>query len=491
MAVDYRAGVGGAQRSDFRNCAASTIISEISYFMQNINLPKVVIVGRPNVGKSSLYNRILGRQEAIVLREAGITRDAVANPAQWADKLFLLCDTGGLNLLMKQVKDNSDHQFDTKIRERLLQAAEMADLIIFVVDAHDGITDMDREIARYLHTTGHKVLLVLNKCDNPQFAEAAYDMAPLGFGQPVEISLTHNFNISSMMDEVVKLLPESSEYELPKEPDMKIAFVGRPNVGKSSTVNRLLGHDRVIVSEVAGTTRDAIDIPMTIKSYDSGEMDVTLIDTAGLRGLRKVDTVVERFSMMRTENAIKRADLVIFVIDANEPATAQDKRIARTIQDAGAACMILVNKWDLVQGKTTYDKFQEWVRYELPGVSYAPLLFASAKTGFNYNNIINNVFRVKEAMNQELTTSIVNRFFEDLVLRHSPPIVKGKALKIYYAILEGTTPPSFKLYVNDKECCTRNYLSFMRNKIEDTFNFVGFPIRIYVENRPRKDYHKF
>ncbi len=459
--------------------------------MDNVNLPKIVIVGRPNVGKSSLYNRILGRQEAIVLREAGITRDAVTNHAVWANSHFLLCDTGGLNLLMKQRKDSSDNQFDTKIRERLIQATEVADLVLFVVDAHDGLVEMDKEIARYLRKTGKKVLLVMNKCDNPQFAESMHDMYPLGFGEPIIISLTHNFNVDTLMDEVIKLLPEEGAYEIPPRPDLKIAFVGRPNVGKSSTVNRLLGHNRVIVSDVAGTTRDSIDIPMQLKSEEDEVIDVQLIDTAGLRGLRKVDTVVERFSMMRTENAIKRADLVIFVTDAEETATATDKRIARSIQDAGPACLVLVNKWDLIKKNVSYEEFEQYVRKLLPGVSYAPLLFASAKTGFNYNNIINKIFRIREAMNQEISTSLINQFFEDLLMRHSPPMVRGKALKIYYATLLTTTPPIFKLFVNNKEYCTRNYLSFMRNKIQEIFDFEGLPIKIILENRARNDFHKY
>jgi GTP-binding protein len=459
--------------------------------MENINLPKIVIIGRPNVGKSSLYNRILGRQEAIVLRESGITRDLVTNPAQWEEKQFLLCDTGGLNLLMEQRRDKSAHGFDSEIRKRLVQAAEVADLVLFVVDAHDGLTPMDKEVAGYLRKTGKKVLLVMNKCDNPQFAEAADDMYPLGFGTPIPISIVHNYNIGELMEEVVKLLPEEGCYELPPEPDLKIAIVGRPNVGKSSTINRLLGTDRVIVSDVAGTTRDAIDIPMEIKGPNDELLKVQLIDTAGLRGLRKIDTVVERFSMMRTENAIKRADLVIFITDAEDSATAQDKRIARMIQDAGTGCIVLANKWDLVKRRISYEEFCTNLRYVLPGVSYAPVLFASAKTGYNYSNLIAKIFKVRESMQQEIPTSIVNRFFEDLVHRYSPPIVKGRALKIYYGLLQKVTPPTFKLFVNDKALCTRNYLTFMRNKIEDIFDFEGLPIRINLENRSRDEFHKY
>ncbi len=459
--------------------------------MDNINLPKIVIVGRPNVGKSSLYNRILGRQEAIVLREAGITRDLVANPAQWEEKKFLLCDTGGLNLLMEQRKDSSAHGFDSEIRKRLTQAAEVADLVIFVVDAHDGLTHMDKEVARYLRKTGKKVLLVMNKCDNPQFAESADEMYALGFGTPVPISIVHNYNITELMETVVGMLPEEGSYELPPEPDMKIAIVGRPNVGKSSTINRLLGTDRVIVSNVAGTTRDAIDIPMEIKGPEGEVIKVQLIDTAGLRGLRKVDTVVERFSMMRTENAIKRADLVIFITDAEDSATAQDKRIARSIQEAGTGCIVLANKWDLVKRRISYADFCTNLRYVLPGVSYAPVLFASAKTGFNYDNLIAKIFKVRESLHKTLPTATVNRFFEDLTHRYSPPIVKGKQLKIYYAVLQKGTPPTFKLFVNDKELCTRNYLSFMRNKLEDIFDFEGLPIKIILENRSRGEFHKY
>lgn len=459
--------------------------------MDNVNLPKVVIVGRPNVGKSSLYNRILGRQEAIVLREAGITRDLVANPTQWEDTQFMLCDTGGLNLLMEQRKDSSAHGFDSEIRSRLTQAAEVADVIIFLVDAHDGLMEMDKEVARYLRKTNRKVLLVMNKCDNPQFAESANEMFALGYGEPIPISIVHNYNVGEMMEELVKLLPEEGNYELPPKPDLKIAIVGRPNVGKSSTINRLLGTDRVIVSNVAGTTRDAIDIPMEIIGPDGEKMSVQLIDTAGLRGLRKVDTVVERFSMMRTENAIKRADLVIFITDAEDSATAQDKRIARSIQDAGTGCIVLANKWDLVKRRISYADFCANIRYVLPGVSYAPVLFASAKTGFNYDNLISKIFKVRESLQKTIPTATVNRFFEDLTHRYSPPIVKGKQLKIYYSVLQKVTPPTFKLFVNNQELCTRNYLSFMRNKLEDIFDFEGLPIRILLENRNRGDFHKF
>ncbi len=459
--------------------------------MDDANLPKIVIIGRPNVGKSSLYNRIIGRQEAIVLREAGITRDVVTNMAQWDDRRFLLCDTGGLNLLMKQQTDSSKHSFDTKIRERLMEATELADLALFVVDAHDGLTSMDREIASYLRRTGKKVVLVMNKADNPQFADVAYEMYALGFGEPTIISITHNYNIDKLMDRVVSNLPEVGEFTLPIQPDLKIAFVGRPNVGKSSTVNRLLGHDRVIVSEVAGTTRDAIDTPLEIVNLDGENLNTVLIDTAGIRGLRKVDTVVERFSMMRTENAIRRADIVVFITDAVETATSQDKRIARTIQDAGTGCIVLVNKWDLAQRNIGYDEFESYIRGIFPGVSYAPVLFASAKTGFNYNNIINKIFKLKESLDQKVPTSLVNKFFDDIIQRHSPPVLKGKVFKIYYALLEGHAPPTFKVFVNDKELCADNYLAFLRNKLQEVFGFEGLPVKVQLINRTRSEYHDF
>lgn len=452
------------------------------------NLPTVVIVGRPNVGKSSLYNRILGRKEAIVLREAGITRDAICNTSVWNERKFLLFDTGGLNLLSRQKKDESQNQFDSLIRERLEQSCEIADVILFVVDAQEGLQPMDHEVTKLLRRMGKEVILVMNKTDNADLHESGLEMNRLGFGEPIPISITHNYNVTELLDQMVEKLPrKAGEDEEEVEPELKIAIVGRPNVGKSSTVNRLLGHNRVIVSDVAGTTRDAIDIPFEIQRGDM-KIPALLIDTAGLRLKRKVDTVVERFSMMRTENAIKRADLVIFITDATDAGTSQDRRLCGMIEESGKACIVLVNKWDLAPNRVSKKVFEEWMLKMMPGMAYAPMLYASAETGENHTIVLNTVFEIMDTMQTRIPTVIINQFFDDLTQRHTPPMINGKSLRIYYATMVNQAPPTFKLFVNDPDLCTDTYLAFVRNKIQEVFKFRGLPVKLQLIRRKRREF---
>ncbi|MEA2011874.1 MAG: ribosome biogenesis GTPase Der [Verrucomicrobiota bacterium] len=444
--------------------------------------PNVVIVGRPNVGKSSLFNRIIGRRAAIVMRESGTTRDRLCMQSVWNHRHFMLYDTGGMSLMHDETGDLSS--FDVRIREQLFAAFEDADAIIFVVDGMQGRTSMDDEVATFINGTRFrdKTVLAVNKCDNDTIEHNLYDFSVMGFKQMVPISCEHNRNIDDLLDMVVA---DFEDKTVPESADLKVAIVGRPNVGKSSVTNRLLGDERVIVSDEPGTTRDAVDVSFTVTN-DEEEIHVQLIDTAGIRSKRKHKTVVETFSVMRAEIAIRRADIVLVVMDASEQITTQDKKICDTVIKNGKACVLLVNKWDLVKDRIKKKDFEEGFRNSLRFMDFAPVIFCSALQGTKLSGIIPVLIKIRSDISTHLPTPLVNEFFKDISSRYPPPSSGGRTFKIYYATMPEISPPVFTLFVNDKKLCPSSYLSFIRNRLYSTFGFTGQPIQLVMRNKERE-----
>ncbi len=442
----------------------------------------VAIVGRPNVGKSALFNTIIGRKMAIVHSQSGVTRDRVAAMAEFGERRFMVVDTGGLGIFRDDKSGAST--WDALIREQLHVALEAADRVIFVVDAQEGLQALDEEVARLLHESDKEVVIAVNKADNDELAAAATDFSQLGFPAIRAISCTHRIGIHALLDKAVGDFPAepSGEDEMP----LRIAVAGRPNVGKSSVINRLLGEERVIVSDVAGTTRDAIDVPFTI-SIEGRTRNGELIDTAGLRRKSKVDSAVEHFSMSRTRNAIRRADIVLVVLDATTPATAQDRKICRMVADEGKACMLLLNKWDLASQQTKQRELFHNLDYELPFMHYAERLTCCAVSGYNLKQLVPKLFEFSEQLEVEYPTSLVNRVVQDAVMRMPPPQSGKGRLKVYYATCKSNRPPTFLVFVNRKDLCPNNYQSYLQNQFVQAFGIVGIPVVLQLRNRPRDD----
>jgi len=448
--------------------------------MSDNKLPIIAIVGRPNVGKSSIFNRIVRRRISIVHEQSGVTRDSVVAPARFNNCHFTLVDTGGLGVLLKE--KNVD-MFDGLIREQVTAVTGEADIFIFVVDCTTGINTLDLEVAKMLHTTGSKVIVAANKADNfgrEDVVEAKF--AELGFEHVIATSCTHNRGIKDLLYQCITDMPET-EFELQND-TLKLAVVGRPNVGKSSMVNQLLGEKRVMVSDIAGTTRDAVDIPFSFD--DNGEnVPITLIDTAGLRRKRQVDSVVEFFSVIRSEKAIKRADIVLFVLDASSPGTAQDRRIARMIVDERKPCIMIANKWDLYAGKMQKSDLVALFRQAIPFMKYAPIKVISALKGKFISSIFEQLIRLRAQNQMSVPTPVLNRFIQDLIARTPPPSIGGKHLKIYYVTMISTSPVHLLLFVNNKKACAAHYLQYLENQIREAFyREAGIPI--ILELRPRK-----
>ncbi|MCF7853743.1 MAG: ribosome biogenesis GTPase Der [Candidatus Pacebacteria bacterium] len=448
---------------------------------QQSSPPVIAIIGRPNVGKSSLFNRILGRRIAIVHEQSGVTRDRIAAPVVHEKCHFFLVDTGGLGIFMD---DRRAETFDELIRSQIEAVIREAARIIWMVDARDGVTPLDQEIATLLREAERPALLVANKADNERLKQSACsDFLSLGFGEPLPISCVHGRGVDDVLEWCTDGLASPATAEV-HDPGLKLAIVGRPNVGKSSLVNRLLGEDRVIVSDIPGTTRDAVDIPIEI---DTGEesMPVTIIDTAGLRRRRQVDNVVELFSVMRAENAVKRSDITILVLDAAQPATAQDRRIAHLIAEHKKPCMIVANKWDLAGKDRKMRDLMTYLRRKMAFMDYAPIVGICAISGYNLNDVIAHLLTIQEEMAVTIPTGILNRFIQETVANKPPPAVKGKHLKIFYATMTGNPPPTFALFVNRKELCPSQYQRFLANSIREAF-FPEFGLPIDIRLRARR-----
>jgi len=432
--------------------------------------PVVAIVGRPNVGKSTLFNRIVGGMVAIVESTPGVTRDRLYHDVEWLGNKFTIVDTGGI-----EFKDQTTPLSD-KMKQQAEVAIEEADVVLFMVDGKTKVTPDDEQIARYLRKTDKPIILVVNKVENFELFQAeSFEYLTLGYGEPIPVSAAHGKNIGDLLDAVVAKFPEKVTEDY--EPDViKIAVIGRPNVGKSSIVNKLLGEERVIVSDIPGTTRDAIDTPF---SYEN--RNYVLIDTAGIRRKKKIAEVTESYSVIRSFRAIDRADVVLMVIDATEGITEQDKKIVGYAHEAGKGLILIVNKWDLItKDDKTLNKFEKKIREELAFVDYAPTQFVSAKTGQRINKIMDLVEFVAEQASRRILTNVLNSQLREWVHLNPPPSDKGKRLKIYYATQQGVQPPTFVFFVNDPELVHFSYRRYLENQIRKNFGFEGSPIRLIM-----------
>jgi len=435
--------------------------------------PVVAIVGRPNVGKSTLFNRVVGGLVAIVENTPGVTRDRLYFDTEWLGRKFTLIDTGGI-----EFKDEST-PLSAKMKQQAEIAVDEADVILFLVDAKSKVTPDDEQIARYLRRSGKPIVLVANKVEKfTHFEEEAHEYLSLGMGDPIPISAVHGMNTGDMLDSVVSRFSEVVEEEY--DPDVvKIAVIGRPNVGKSSIVNMLLGEERVIVSDIPGTTRDAIDTPFTYE-----ERNYVLIDTAGIRRKKKIFEVTENFSVIRSFRAVDRADVVLMIIDATEGVTDQDKRIVGYAHEEGKGLILIMNKWDLItKDEKTLNKYEKNMRDELAFVAYAPTQFVSAKSGQRINKIMELVEFVAEQTSRRVQTSTLNSLLREWVHLNPPPSDKGKRLKILYVTQKSVQPPTFIFFVNDPELVHFSYRRYLENQLRKNFGFEGSPIRLVMRKR--------
>ncbi|WP_188206029.1 ribosome biogenesis GTPase Der [Alkalibacillus aidingensis] len=430
----------------------------------------VAIVGRPNVGKSTIFNRLVGERISIVEDVPGVTRDRIYAEAEWLNTSFNVIDTGGIDL--------SDEPLIVQIREQAEIAINEADVIIFLVNGREGITASDEEVAKMLFKSNKPVVLAVNKIDNYEMQDLLYEYYSLGLGQPFPVSGTHGLGLGDVLDEVVKHFPTEIEQE-EDEDRIYFSLIGRPNVGKSSLVNALLGEDRVIVSNIAGTTKDAIDT-----SFTREDRDFTIIDTAGMRKRGKVYESTEKYSVLRALKAIERSDVVLVVIDADTGIIEQDKRIAGHAHEAGKAIVIVVNKWDTVdREQDTMKKFEEEIRKQFQYLSYAPVVFLSAKTTKRIHTLLPKVIEASENHSKRVKTNLLNEVIEDSLAINPTPSIKGQKLKILYTTQVATKPPTFVVFVNDPSLMHFTYERFLENRIREAFGFEGTPIKIYARQR--------
>lgn len=437
----------------------------------------VSVVGRPNVGKSTLFNRLCRKRVAIVDFEAGITRDRKYEDVEWNGKVFVLVDTGGIVF-------DSNETMDKMIRHQAMLAIDESDLIIFMVDSQTGTTDMDKAIARILFPHRDKVMLVANKADNDKLEWELYDFLQLGFGDAFPISASQGRNTGNFLDELLSLIPETQSLDLDdKKENTRIAVVGKPNVGKSSIVNLLLGDDKQIVTDIPGTTRDAID---SVFKYHGQEY--TLIDTAGLRRKTKVTYGVEYFSTMRTVEAVDRSDIVVLVLAADEPISQQDVKIASYAKRRLKEIMVIFNKWDLVsKDNSTTGKFIADLHEQMPFLQFAPIQFISAKTGQRINRLMETVVKIEEESQKRISTSELNRFMERVVEYRPPTHPKGRLVRIYYLTQAAVKPPTFVFFCNQPGLVTENYRRYLHNQIREMFSFEGVGIRLIFKGRKADD----
>lgn len=439
--------------------------------------PLVAVVGRPNVGKSTLFNAIVNKRISIVEDIPGVTRDRIYFDAEWLNKEFTMIDTGGIEFVTA-----GSHVIPKMMRLQAQLAIEEADVILFVVDGKTGIVPADEEVANILRSSGKPVILVVNKIDSQAQEANIYEFYNLGIGDPIGISAKNLMNLGDLLDDVVKNFPDAGTTES-EEDTIHVALIGRPNVGKSSLTNALLGQERVIVSDVAGTTRDSIDTHWT-----HGNQKFVLIDTAGMRRKAKIDAPVERYSIVRSLRSVDRADVVVLVLDATDGVTEQDKKIAGYAHEAGKGMIIVVNKWDLIEkdDKTT-NKFTEDIYDEMGFLQYAPILFASALTKQRIHRLADMIKFVSEQQHMRISTSVLNQVLSDAQSVNPVPSRNGRVPKIYYMTQASVKPPTFILFVNEPELIHFSYMRFLENRLRESFGFEGTPIRLILRGKKGND----
>lgn len=440
--------------------------------------PLVAIVGRPNVGKSTFFNKIAGKRISIVEDTPGVTRDRVYADVEWMNRKFTLIDTGGID-------PRSDDVLLSQMRRQAEIAMDTADVICFFADARDGLTDDDREVANLLRKTHKPLLLVINKVDYAGLNDNLYEFYELGLGDPIGISSANMLGLGDLLEEICRNLPPQDEDETEDGAHvLQLAVVGRPNVGKSSLVNRLLGQERTMVSNIAGTTRDAIDTKFTA----SNGTEYNIIDTAGIRRKRVVEEeTLERYSVLRSIAAIRRCDVALLLIDANDGVTEQDTKIAGLIRDEGKAVIIVVNKWDAIEKDTgTLEKFRKQIMDDLKFMDYAPVLFLSALTGQRVHTVLDMVDQVWAMASKRVPTGVLNDVLADATADLQPPASNGRRLKIYYLTQQSTCPPTFVLFVNDESLMHFAYERYLENYFRKTFDFTGTPLRFILREKKKE-----
>ncbi len=441
--------------------------------------PMVAIVGRPNVGKSTFFNYIVGKRISIVEDTPGVTRDRVYAEANWRGKDFTVIDTGGIEF-------DSSNDILSQMKQQVDIAINMADVIVFMTDAKQGIMASDNEIALILKKSKKPVILVCNKADNfGSDAPEIYEFYNLGLGEPHRVSAANAIGIGDVLDTIYELLP-SKEKDLDEDSIVKVAIIGKPNVGKSSLVNKILGENRVIVSDVAGTTRDAID-----SEFENEHGKYVFIDTAGVRRHSKIEEKIEKYSVLRTLLAIERADVCLLMIDANEGVTEQDTKIAGEAHEAGKGIIIVVNKWDIYEKQSgTLEKYTKEIYNKVPYLSYAPVLFISAKTGQRVDKLFDLINNVASQNAKRVSTSVLNQVLNEAIAVVQPPTDKGRRLRIYYMTQASTKPPTFVVFVNDKKLFHFSYERYLVNQIRKEFDLTGTTVRMIVREKINKNESK-
>lgn len=435
--------------------------------------PLIAIVGRPNVGKSTFFNKIAGERISIVENTPGVTRDRLYADGEWCGFNFTMIDTGGIEI-------NSEDEMWLHIKRQAEIAVETADLILFFLDGKAGLVAEDYDVADYLRRCKKPVIVVVNKLDNNEM-DTLYDFYGLGLGEPIPISAEQSKGLGDLLDEVAKHFDKNEAEE--KETAVKLAVVGKPNAGKSSLVNKLLGYDRVIVSDIAGTTRDAIDTPFVFNGKE-----YILVDTAGIRRKRSVDTDVEYYSVMRAFGAVRKADVAIIVIDCEEGISEQDVKIAGYVHEQGKPSVIVMNKWDLIEKQTnTMKEFDQKLMGELSFMDYFESVYLSALTGSRVDKLMSSVEKVYVNSRREITTGVINDVIQDAVSVNEPPTKNGKRLKLLYSTQVSTVPPTFIIFVNDGRLMHFSYKRYLENALRKAFDFTGTPIRLIVRNRDEKE----